>query len=87
MSAGLAGQKSGQGTKEEAKAMVEAEFTTQTNHQAPLEPEISSAYFEGEGDNPQLIVVGRSIQIHTHLAQLKEAVGYQLSARALRPKA
>jgi aldehyde oxidoreductase len=60
----------------EAKAVVEAEFTTQTNHQAPLEPEISSAYFEGEGDNPQLIVVGRSIQIHTHLAQLKEAVGY-----------
>jgi len=56
--------------------VVEAEFATQINHQAPLEPEISSAYFEGEGDNPQLIVVGRSIQIHTHLTQLKEAVGY-----------
>ena len=46
----------------EAKAVVEAEFTTQINHQAPLEPEISSAYFEGEGENPQLVVVGRSIQ-------------------------
>jgi len=60
----------------EAKTVVEAEFTTQTNHQAPLEPEISSAYFEGEGENPQLVVVGRSINIHTHLAQIQEAIGY-----------
>jgi aldehyde oxidoreductase len=60
----------------EAKAIVDADFSTQTNHQAPLEPEISSAYFEGEGENPQLVVVGRSIMIHAHLAQIKEAVGY-----------
>jgi aldehyde oxidoreductase len=61
---------------EEAQAVIEAEFSTQTNHQAPMEPEVSSAYLEGEGDNPQLVVVGRSINIHGHLAQIKEAVGY-----------
>jgi aldehyde oxidoreductase len=60
----------------EAKAVFEAEFSTQLNHQAPLEPEISSAYFEGESENPQLTVVGRSINIHYHLNQMKEALGY-----------
>jgi aldehyde oxidoreductase len=59
-----------------AKAIVEGEFNVQTNHQAPLEPEISSAYFEGTGDKPQLIVYGRSIMIHTHLEIIKEAIGY-----------
>jgi aldehyde oxidoreductase len=57
----------------EAYAVVEAEFSTQTNHQAPLEPEVSAAYFEGE----ELVVVGRSINIHFHLSQLKEALGYE----------
>jgi len=57
----------------EAYAVVEAKFSTQTNHQAPLEPEVSSAYFEGE----ELVVVGRSINIHFHLNQLKESVGYE----------
>jgi aldehyde oxidoreductase len=61
----------------ESAAVIEAEFSTQINHQAPLEPEISSAYLEGEGENPQLIVIGRSINIHGHLAQLKEALGYE----------
>lgn len=61
---------------ESAKFVYEAEFATQTNHQAPLEPEVSSAYFEGEGDNRQLVVVGRSINIHFHLNQLKESLGY-----------
>jgi aldehyde oxidoreductase len=56
-----------------AHAVIEAEFSTQTNHQAPLEPEISSAYFEGE----ELVVVGRSVNIHFHLGQLKEALGYE----------
>lgn len=56
----------------EAYAVVEAEFSTQTNHQAPLEPEVSSAYFEGE----ELVIVGRSINIHQHVKQLKEALGY-----------
>ena len=59
-----------------AKAVVEGEFNVQTNHQAPLEPEVSVAYFEGEGEKPQLIVYGRSIMIHTHLGQIKEATGY-----------
>jgi aldehyde oxidoreductase len=59
----------------DAKAVVGGNFSTQINHQAPLEPEVSSAYFEGEGENRQLIVVGRSINIHAHLAQIKEAVG------------
>ena len=60
----------------EAKAIVEAEFSTQINHQAPLEPEVSAAYFEGEGENAPLTVVGRSINIHSHCAQIQEAVGY-----------
>ncbi len=61
----------------DAKMVYEGEFATQTNHQAPLEPEVSSAYFEGEGENRQLIVVGRSINIHFHLNQLKECLGYE----------
>ena len=60
----------------EAKTVYEGEYATQTNHQAPLEPEVSSAYFEGEGENPQLIIVGRSINIHFHLNMLKESLGY-----------
>ena len=59
-----------------AKTVYEAEFATQTNHQAPLEPEVSSAYFEGEGDQRELVVVGRSINIHFHLGQLKESLGF-----------
>lgn len=59
----------------EAKTVYEGEFATQTNHQAPLEPEVSSAYFEGDGENRELVVVGRSINIHFHLNQLKESLG------------
>jgi aldehyde oxidoreductase len=61
---------------EEARAVVEAKFVTQTNHQAPMEPEVSVAYFEGEGEKRELVVAGRSINIHFHLNQLKEALGY-----------
>ncbi len=61
----------------DATTVVEAEFSTQTNHQAPLEPEVAAAYFEGKGEKPQLVVVGRSIMIHTHLTQLKEGLGYE----------
>ncbi len=60
----------------EAKFVYEGEYATQTNHQAPLEPEVSSAYFEGEGENRELVVVGRSINIHFHLNQLKECLGH-----------
>ncbi len=58
-----------------AKTVYEGEYGTQTNHQAPLEPEVSSAYFEGEGENRELVIVGRSINIHFHLGQLKETLG------------
>jgi aldehyde oxidoreductase len=61
---------------QEAATVVEGEFSTQINHQAPLEPEISLAYFNGEGENPQLVIVGRSINIHLNLTHIKEAVGY-----------
>ncbi len=61
----------------EAAEVVEAHFVTQCNHQAPLEPEVSLAYFEGEGDDAQLVVVGRSINIHKHLAMLQEATGWE----------
>ncbi len=60
----------------DAKGVVEAYFRTQTNHQAPLEPETCVAYFEGNGDKEELVVCGRSINIHFHLNQLKEALGY-----------
>jgi aldehyde oxidoreductase len=59
----------------EAKAVVEGYFTTQTNHQAPLEPETCVAYWEGAGEKEELVVCGRSINIHFHLNQLKEALG------------
>jgi aldehyde oxidoreductase len=61
----------------DASWIYEGEYATQTNHQAPLEPEVSSAYFEGEGEKRELVVVGRSINIHFHLNQLKEALGHE----------
>jgi len=61
----------------EAAHVVETHFHTQCNHQASLEPETSLAYFEGEGDDAQLVVVGRSINIHKHLAMLQEATGWE----------
>jgi aldehyde oxidoreductase len=56
--------------------VVEGTFTTQMNHQASLEPEVCAAYFEGEGEKAELVVVGRSIMIHAHAGQIKEAVGW-----------
>jgi aldehyde oxidoreductase len=72
-------QKKGDAKKalESSAAVIEAEFSTQMNHQAALEPEPSVAYFEGEDDNLQLVVVGRSIMIHAHLSQLIEAIGWE----------
>jgi aldehyde oxidoreductase len=58
-------------------AVVEAEFSTQLNHQAPLEPEACVAYLEGEGEEALLVVIGRSIMIHTHMATLQEALGWE----------
>lgn len=61
----------------ESAAVVEGRFITQINHQAPLETEACVAYFEGEGEEAQLVVIGRSIDIHQHLAMLQEALGWE----------
>jgi aldehyde oxidoreductase len=61
----------------ESTAVIEARFTTQLNHQAPLEPEATLAYLEGEGEDAQLVVIGRSINIHKHLQMLQEALGWE----------
>lgn len=62
---------------ENSQTIIEACFKTQINHQAPLEPEACVAFFEGEGDGAQLVVIGRSINIHHHLSMLQEAVGWE----------
>jgi aldehyde oxidoreductase len=64
---------------EKSAAVIEALFNTQFNHQAPLEPEATVAYwdYEDDEDEPQLVVVGRSINIHHHLGMLQEALGYE----------
>ncbi len=59
----------------EAAYKVEADFSTQMNHQAPLEPEHCVVDITGVGDDTELTVYGRSIQIHPHAAQISEAVG------------
>ncbi len=61
----------------ESNAVVNGYFVTQVNHQAPLEPEACAAYFEGEGEDAQLVVVGRSIDIHQHLGMLQEALDWE----------
>jgi aldehyde oxidoreductase len=63
----------------QSAAVVEADFSTQTNHQAALEPEACVSYLEETevGDLPTLVVIGRSINIHFHLGMLQEAVGYE----------
>ena len=58
-------------------AVVEASFSTQINHQAPLEPEATVAYWEGEGEDAQLVIIGRSINIHTHMGMLQDALGWE----------
>jgi aldehyde oxidoreductase len=60
-----------------AAAVVENRFQTQLNHQAPMEPENSIAYLEGEGEDAVLVVMGRSINIHLHMATLQAALGYE----------
>ncbi len=61
----------------DSSAMVlSAKFDTQFVHQAPLEPEASVAYMDGEGEKAQLVVIGRSITIHEHAGLLKGALGW-----------
>jgi aldehyde oxidoreductase len=52
-------------------AVVEGKFTTQMNHQAPLEPETCVAYLDGN----ELVIYGRSIMIHVHAEMIQGAVG------------
>jgi aldehyde oxidoreductase len=61
---------------ESSAAVVSGEFNTQLIHQAPLEPEAAVAYMDGEGDDAQLVVIGRFIRIHDHLRVLKKALGW-----------
>ena len=63
----------------QSAAVIEADFSTQLNHQAPLEPEACVAYLEEseEGEEPILVVIGRSINIHHHLSVLQDALGYE----------
>ncbi len=58
--------------------VIEAEFSTQLIHQAALEPEAALAYLETSEDDeePKLVVVGRSINIHHHLMVLQRALGW-----------
>jgi aldehyde oxidoreductase len=59
-------------------AVIEARFKTQINHQAPLEPEATIAYWEkDETGEDQLVIVGRSINIHYHLGMLQSALGWE----------
>jgi aldehyde oxidoreductase len=53
--------------------VIEARFKTQINHQAPLEPEATIAYWEKDdaGGDDQLVIIGRSINIHYHLGMLQ----------------
>ena len=61
-----------------AAAVIEARINTQCVHQAPLEPEACIAYWDHEDpEDPRLVVVGRSINIHHHLHMLQEAVGWE----------
>ena len=60
-----------------AHCEVSASFKTQLVHQSPLEPEVSLAWIEGEGEDAELVVVGRSINIHLHMQTLGEALGWE----------
>ncbi len=63
----------------QSAAVVEARFSTQINHMAPLEMEACLAYWEedDEEEDAKLVVVGRSINIHADLAMIQEAVGWE----------
>jgi aldehyde oxidoreductase len=61
----------------QAAAVIEATYKTQIVHQAPMEPEVSLAWIEGEGEDAELVIVGRSINIHLHMQTLQEALGFE----------
>jgi len=57
--------------------VVKEVFSTPMVHQAPLEPEASLAYLEGEGEDAKLVVIGRGINIHHHVKVLQDAIGWK----------
>lgn len=57
-------------------ATVSGEFYSQLIHQAPMEPEAAAAYMDGQGEDAQLVVIGRSIYIHTEAQMLQDALGW-----------
>lgn len=61
---------------EKSAAVVSGEFYSPLIHQAPLEPEAVVAYMQGQGDDAQLVVMGRSIWIHQHAQMIQDAVGW-----------
>ena len=60
----------------DSAAVVSAAFYSQLIHQAPLEPEAAIAYMEGQSEDAQLVVIGRSIWIHAHVGVLQDALGW-----------
>jgi aldehyde oxidoreductase len=64
---------------QDSAAVISARFRTQINHQAPLEPEATIAYWEQDetGGDDQLVIIGRSINIHYHLGMLQSALGWE----------
>jgi aldehyde oxidoreductase len=62
---------------DESAVVVEGRFNTQLNHQAPMEPEACVAYLEGDDEDAQLVVIGRSINIHFHMGMLQAALGWE----------
>ena len=59
-----------------SKHIIKEKFTTQLVHQACLEPEAAVAYMDGEGEDAQLVVIGRSISIHMHAGVISTALGW-----------
>ncbi len=65
---------------QDSVAIIAAKFKTQINHQAPLEPEATIAYWETSEDadeEDKLVIIGRSINIHYHLGMLQAALGWE----------
>ncbi len=61
----------------DSATVVEADFSTQLIHQAPLEPEACVAFLEEDAEEAKLVVIGRGINIHHHVMVLQEALGWE----------
>ncbi len=59
-----------------SKHVIKEKFSTQLVHQACLEPEAAVAYMDGEGEDAQLVIIGRSISIHMHAGVISTALGW-----------